>query len=390
MGSVGVKKDKVLVYFSLFLINLYYGLNGTYLLADGGFYILIAGLLIAIVQILFNGQFRIKEMLLLILLFLLFFVNYLQYGDSRILALLIVVCSLTRINKENILKFIFWERLIICGVIIILSLFAIIPSQVLVSERGARYSFGYQHPNQLMVTVIVILFLYICCYWKKITSLHFVAFFLILFLFQMFTRSQTGMIVGGVVLFFLLMYKYFGVEKLFVYLGRILPIALFVLSIFLPLTTSRFFTLFFLKGEFGTIYSNFVLNLDNALSHRLTLSRLTLINSRIGLFGSEINENVLSQFDYTTVDSGYVQTLLVFGIIGTILFIVLNMLMVNYFIKNKQFVFLITFIGISLYAFSENIYCSLQYNFILLFWSEIIFRNKIKIRGKKYKKQISE
>lgn len=218
-----------------------------------------------------------------------------------------------------------------------------------------------------MVILCMLIMMYVCLYWEKINSIHLFLFFVGIILGHIISKSNTGIIVGLIILAMLIAYKYFRIERLLELLGKYIPIVLMFLSLFLPYTLRANTDNIFLFRNFPGIalrYETILRWLDNQLSNRLTLSRMALRNTDFDLFGSRTD---VIHARYTLVDSGYIQLLLVFGIGGCVVFFILNWFMVRKMIKEKQYIYIWAFIGLSLYGFVENTLCSLAYNFILIF-----------------------
>ena len=109
-------------------------------------------------------------------------------------------------------------------------------------------------------------------------------------------------------------------------------------------------------------------SIDTMLSSRLTIANVILGHTDIGLISSKTNYEDLKLYKYLVVDSGYVQLLLVFGILGSLLFLIFHYFMVKELIKREKGIYIVAVVAMALYAFTENSFCSLKYNFTLLFF----------------------
>lgn len=362
-----IDKREMLVYAALVLVNVYYGLNETTLYFVGTDYMILGGIVLFGIHIFMFEHLNLRELIVFSAILIVFIINYIQRGDSRILVLLLTVIAVRNMELQDVLKVFFYVRLLLFILAVILNLWGSSESVVKISNRGTRYALGFSHPNQFMFLVCMLIMLYVCLYYERINGISLLLLTIALMTGYLITKSNTGLITGMIMFILLVLYKYFKMSRLLEILGKYLAFFLMFLSVFLPYTLRAsadnipFFRSF---PQFTAWYEKTLAYLDSALSSRLTLSRKTFIHTDIGLLTTNLNTTLSG---YSNVDSGYMQLLLTYGLLGTALFLILNWFMVRKLIAKKQYIYIWAFIGMSLYAFTENTFCSLAYNFTLIF-----------------------
>ncbi|MBQ8182241.1 MAG: hypothetical protein IJX77_04035 [Ruminococcus sp.] len=364
--QIEISKKNILIYIAFVLINLYYGFTDTVLNLGVNFLILIAALGITFIHIILNNRHSMGKLAVIMVLMVMFGYNYYITKDSRLLSLIVTIYGIKDLNLNNVLKITFYEK-------IITTLLVMAASFVGFGDFYAgRAVLGFSHGNLLMLTITVIILLYLCIYWNKVNGKIFALLLGIIFASFVVTGSRTGLVISTLIWAMAFCYKYFHIERLLEIGGKYLPFILMFLSVFLSLSTTRNLLGVLNKiPGFAEKFQSLVLFLDNMLSNRFELANLLMSNSEIKLLGSVRDEGALSIYQYLVVDSGYVQLLLVFGILGSLIFLILNYIMTKELIKRKQYVYLIAVVAMALYGFTENSLCSLKYNFTLLFFIQL-------------------
>ncbi|GHN53129.1 hypothetical protein ME802_09020 [Lactobacillus delbrueckii] len=77
-------------------------------------------------------------------------------------------------------------------------------------------------------------------------------------------------------------------------------------------------------------------------------------------------------YGYSVVDSGYVNLLFDFGILGFVIFIVLYILTIRRLIREQEYIYLAVLIAVFMWGFTENIFRSFGMNFTVLFWGMLL------------------
>lgn len=357
--NITIKKSNILIYCSIILTNLYYGLSDTIFQTGILTILLLVSLMLSLLHIFFTNKYQPKKLVFLAILIVIFSYNFYITKDSRILALIITIIAIRDLDLKNVLKVTFFEKLILTVSVAFLS--------IIMNVNGGRIVLGFSHGNLLMLTFVDLILLYLCIYWEKINMYKLVILLFVILLCFVITGSRTGLITSLLIWLLTIGFKCFQIKKVLNILGKFLPIVLMFLSLYLPLSVR--YGLFI--GN-GVKYREVVDAMDRMLSHRFTLTNLILEHTDIGLISSSTNYKELNVYQYLVVDSGYVQLLLVFGIVGSLIFIILHFAMVQELVRREQYIYIIAVIAMALYAFTENSWCSLKYNFTLFFFVQLL------------------
>lgn len=357
LKDIVVKKNEVLPYISFMLLNLYYGFSDTVLYSGYMIIILLTSMMLSCVYIFLRNKYNKTNLIVLAILMAIFIYNYIVSKDSRILALILTVISLKNLDIRKLLRFMLYEKIIIT--------FFVIASSFVVSAGiyESRAVLGYTHGNLMMLNLMDIMLLYLCVYWKKINFYKLLIMIGIILMCFLITESRTGLILSLAIWLLVVGLKYFKFNNILNMLAKFLPFILMALSIYLPLCF-----------RYGQLIGNnpaikrIISSIDTMLSSRLTIANVILGHTDIGLISSKTNYEDLKLYKYLVVDSGYVQLLLVFGILGSLLFLIFHYFMVKELIKREKGIYIVAVVAMALYAFTENSFCSLKYNFTLLFF----------------------
>ena len=353
--SLVVQKKHIFPYLGFMLMNLYYCINDTMFSVSFSEYFLLGAVACYLIGCLMRGRYKLKYVLVAAVFLGLYLYSYTFRHDSRILVFIITVISVIDIDLRKLLKLIFFEKLAIC-------LFT-----MAVGLGASGYTLGFIHENVFMLNVTELILLYICIYWKNMPSYAFVIILGIIFAAFYISGSRSGLVVLIVVYLLLLQVKFLPIKalKYMEITTFALPPVLFGLSILLPYILIQ-------KIKTSPEILDLVVKINELLTNRLVLSANRLVNIDVGLFTSDVNEKALKLYDYQIVDSGYVNLLVVFGILGSILFLALYAFIIHNinkldYLGRGKYVLLFAVFAISLYSFTENVFSSLKYNFTLLF-----------------------
>lgn len=192
--------------------------------------------------------------------------------------------------------------------------------------------------------------------------------FLIILTFYI-SESKTGLVLFSLSFVLYLHIKYGKIKhlKYFNKITIITPSILFLLSTSIP---------YLMSVDWFNKYPslNAIINkMDLLLTSILTLSANKLKHTEFHLLFSSTNSAQMNLYRYTVVDSGYVQLFLVFGVLGSILFLCYYTTLIYKiskmdFLGKEKYFYLLAILILCLNAFTENSLCSLKYNFTLLFF----------------------
>lgn len=235
-----------------------------------------------------------------------------------------------------------------------------------VSNKG-KLSFGYVHPNIFAQIIMIILFLRLAERGEKTKKREFIVFEIIAIIIVLLTETKTVAIVIALTPLILGFFKWNlyrnGGIKVFNFLGEI----------------SQFSVLLFTWWSARMLpYFSFLKKLDLIVTNRLFLNYYLFNKYPLKLFGQNINLHesggIYNDIQdiwgaVITCDNTYALSLLVMGIIPTVIFLLAYVLLVKKAIKIHDYTIIAISILLALYAFCEcqmvEIYSNFVYFYIL-------------------------
>lgn len=113
-------------------------------------------------------------------------------------------------------------------------------------------------------------------------------------------------------------------------------------------------------------YDPVLSKLNHVLSNRLYLGHEALNRYHIVLFGQEIRTSNAVGVDYFYVDSGYLYSLIGYGVLLSIVLLAMHVIMLCYSIDSNDKALFIWLVAVAIFSFSNNIWISLAMNPLLL------------------------
>ena len=110
------------------------------------------------------------------------------------------------------------------------------------------------------------------------------------------------------------------------------------------------------------------------MSWRLSLTKQALNYFGFSMIGGNIDMDSiqLDEHSYFYIDSGYTYMLLAWGVIFSIMFLVLMTIIMHYFVQIQRYDLIIAGICIALWGANEPILNLVNWNFIILFGGQAI------------------
>lgn len=308
-----------------------------------------------------------KKNLLLILFCIMSFVSSL-YGNNHdmfILAILLYIINNT--NGKKYLNILFVSQLISI-IIINISCYLGFTSNIIVYSNGIKkQSIGFVHANTFAFSVLNCQLLY---YAKNINKrktglLTTIAIILINILIYYITHSRTVLLLGILSAVFVFVYDREFIQK---YFKRIISFFMnsFV-KIILPIILVVFIYIIINFDKSNQMFNS----LNVLLSKRILLLSEALKIYPLNLFGQKVNIVSSSLINVSSstavvVDNAIIYSLLSYGIISTVLMIILYAKGIKKVIKDKNYIILMCIIMFIFTIFTEKYFIRLANNFTLL------------------------
>lgn len=349
------------VFFNLLALAKGIGLDST----DITFiFISILSVIFLVIHILYV-KFTIKQITYIALFILLGAIITLFSKKTTIFISIIAIIFAKDIPYERLFKSVFIVRSIAFIFMIVLGVSGIIDSSnsFRIGDNGEvikRYSLGFVHPNITYLNFYIIILLFIYIYYKRINIVHCSWIFLLSLILFKLTDSRTGLLSVLLSLLIVWILKSNLVKKKIV--KKLIVLTPLFCNVFSILT-----------AYYYSPNNNVIEGLNNILTGRIGLANRFLNNYKITLFGQKIVEGSNLNGAYLRIDNGYISLLLAYGIIISLIYIVLQTIILRKFISEKRYKEILLILSFAIYGITEVYIYNIFVNISLIFLSEILY-----------------
>lgn len=351
-----MKRDEIIPYLFVLLATVFYSINGAWFFSKWMQGLMYGAVIVGIVSIVYSFKSSIKSFLWLAIITLGIFFLFIQYSDTRMMLAIIGILVCYNLDKNHMLKNMLHIKMF-CFLCILLA--------------G-----GYRHINGAAVQAGVILLLYICTK-QKINLQQYIFVIAWYVFFALYTKSGSfGIcIITGILLMILCQLEVGKKICRSKVVWFIYPICMF-LNYFLVVGIGEPKIPFigdYLSNKINAIYIVVIKFLDEFMSYRLSLANYSLGKFGVSFFGGNVDYSLLdSGIGYFHLDSGYFWLLQGFGIIMTVLFLIISVILMRYFCETQKYYLIISGIVIALWSVNEDVLVGIGINFLLLYFGEAI------------------
>lgn len=306
--------------------------------------------LLAMMKVLLT-KYSKKEWIALIIFGFLGLVSYKMTGRNEILRIIVFIAACKNIDMNKALKVVFYTTLSGCMLLIVLSLSGIYGGVSLETDFGrgyvqTRYCLGLGHPNALHCMFFMLTALGLYLYNEKMKWYYYIILLLLNYGLFVLTDSNTGMLMSTCTIVGTFIMRYLrGIRKsIWIYSAGI-AVFLFCIVISVLAADSR------VAKPSNYLFDNpWVAEADNHLNGRI----------RHLYYGSENREGTTatwSLFSYPEndyyFDMGFVRLFYWYGIIPSIIYIILHVLLIWRFYKNQDGAGLVMITVFTIYTIVE-------------------------------------
>lgn len=309
-------------------------------------------------------EYALKEAVMVILLFLLGILIYLNTHEKGALFCILLVTAMKGINIKRAFQIGLVTWILSFAILFILTSLHIVDSSFKVHDklglgRIIRWSLGYAHPNVLHVSYLVLVCFVVYLLQDRFRAYWFLVLEAINIYVFMYSLSSTGFIAVTICLILALYWrirkKFCGFEKFLIQLC--MPFCL-LMSLVAPVI---------LKEPLFSLVNKIVNN-------RLVLSQWFLQNQKVKLFGVDTREIVTS---LRTMDNSYVFAYITYGVVFCILCATAYAILINRKAKEQDGVALCVILSCLIAGITEPFLFNTSFkNLSLLFVGEMIFTLK--------------
>ncbi len=312
-------------------------------------------------------RYTLAEWMILILWGSIGAISYFITERNEIIRFVIFLAACKQIQPKGLIKYTFYVILVGISSLIILSLLGIMGTISSTADFGrgiveTRYMLGIGHPNALhcMFWSIIVLFLYL--YDNTLKWWIFGILYVSNFGMYSLTHSKAGVLITIFTITISIFYHYFKVIREHIIVS--------IFNILLTITCVVFSIFIAIPGTFLTPEST----IDRMLTGRLWIARALGGTNKWELFS---NPGCTEYFDM-----GYVRMFYWYGIIPTVLIIILLCILLQHLWKNQNYMELMIILSFVLYttveAHAVSVYLARNYVLLILgtSWSNIISMGK--------------
>ena len=306
-------------------------------------------------------KYTIKKMIVFITAIVYGLVNYRVSGFTDIFILLLAAYVADQVDFNNVLKVLFWEKLVIFLSLNIFSVLGVIEMTKFSINKYLSiveaYAPGYVSPNVYGSQAGVLFLLYLSINRYKLTKLKVLLVWFLSVLVYIICRSRTELILVSVTTVLLLICNN---PKNFNKVKRILSWgypSILVLN-------------------FGLIYTFSILGYGNPImstvndvlfNGRIGLALMNLNTYGISLFGSPIDVSIVAKTNiYYALDNGYTVLVLYYGLIGLLWYSYIQIQTAKKLEKINELVLMVVLFIINIWGIYEGNMVSLGGNFMII------------------------
>lgn len=336
-----MKKLNNIFYFSYFLIifsDMYNDVS--YLKNILQFFDIISLSMIAgyiVINFIYNKKIKIKYFLYIIFLIFVLVSSFVA-NDRSLIKLAFLLMAMETIDFNQLIKKDLKIRSFLLLVLMILCVVGIVDAEVIEFRNGLpRYNFGMAHPNSFAFELTIIYFDYLYLKSLKTKKIDLMAFLLavtfIIFIY-LFVGSRTNMLV-----IMLILIGYVFKQKLNLK-NKIFNLILqnsFLIFLILSIICSYFYP------------NDLLLKLDGLFSRRLYLANYYINTYGLKILGSDIFCD-----QYFVLDNAYINLLVRFGLLTTIILSMLYVLNFKLILKHNNKMLLIIMLVLMIYGLFET------------------------------------
>lgn len=311
---------------------------------------LVAGLGVLMIKICLD-DFTKKQWCIIVVLVSIGCMIFLASGEMNPVSFIIVIFSMNKVQLEQVVKLFFWMSLISFIGIFLLCKMGVLYDDIYYFTRPgviiARHSYGFGHPNQMFLRLFIICVIYITYYGKRHSIWKLLGMIAISLLVYRSTNSRTGFLCT-IIFFTLYLFIYKGSEKIKDIVSRGM-IVIYYIMIFLSLC-------------FIFVSDSLVMQLDQLISGRITLTNSFFSTHPITLFGT--SKELTKGF---VLDNSYIYILAHYGIVFFTIYIFAIGYLLHIAYKEKQTYIILLICVLHVYAFMERVIINPMFNYCIIF-----------------------
>ncbi len=317
-------------------------------------------------------KYTLKEVMIMAIIGLYAMFIFVKTGYVTFTITILTVLGLKNVDIPDLMKKALFVRIICISVLVTASISGIVGNAVKDQfEDGLTYSYGFQSPNEFMVSIFITVALILYLNYKKLNILHFLLPIYAFYAVYRVTNSTTGFMLGVFLVFVFLCLKLFDrLGKPGYVLKKIIGAAVIPTSLLCFIGT-------FVMSVFFDVNNNFMFMLDQLITGRLKIQHQYWLNYGFSLLGKDISRAAARwdgvQINNGFLDSNYWCSFYKYGFVTEMFFIACLVFASWYFYKKKNYNLTIIINTLCLYGLMEDFLISSVMNPFLLFVAFAIY-----------------
>lgn len=311
---------------------------------------------VGLIYIILRKGYSVKQLLGITCITILLFIGYIESGMSSYFRSVLLIVAAKDIPFNKIIRTIRYTVETVLIISIVIFIMDSTPSQY----NGV--AFGYNHPNVLGGVLLIICLLWLAEYSYKIKNISLIVCFVAIGILLL-TRSRTPSLL--LLLFPIIFYSLRKSERKVRYWTIVCFISEYA-QLFL-------FAITYLSAAMLEKYI-YIQKLDLLLENRIFLNYYALVNKGIKMFGQNVSltqtgvyNNIRNLYNWSvTVDSTYMTSLIIMGLIPSAIFTVGYILSMKKCLKYRNYTLVTIGIMLAIYGFAETHVMNVYNNFIYL------------------------
>lgn len=358
MNTIHYKKSDLLGLLSISLYVIYHTLQGFHDVYMKVF--LLGGLFTSIIYIVTLKKFKKETLFLLLGLGIIIGIQFPVSYDIRMIVLFICMFVGTYIDTDDLLQWMFISKLLsfIVGTIA-----------------------GWPKANTCALHGGMLILMYMCANRKKMGWAHVGIIATATLWLYMHTSSEASLVGLGIAVVLLIYYKISYNKKFFRWklVEYVFPASLFfnLICIFTFIDKKIPIIGKWLPTQLNTVFYKVVKLIDVAMTSRITLAAASFPKFGVSLWGGNADYTILNLAEgvYYNLDSGMMWLLHGEGIILTVIFMLLNIKLMKYLKKEKEYILVIAGIVIACWAMIEDMLLIVGTNFLIALYGKALLMN---------------
>lgn len=338
----------------------------------GIFYLSALPAFLVLLKIVFLDEHDLKDLVIFFLLEVVLFAVGTSADEFLIFYFLFFIVGAQGINIDQILKVFLGVNLFVIGLAFIFSILGSVKNVIVTrsDSPALRFALGAVYPTDLASRVFFMMMAYSVLKRFKLTVPEYISYVALTLLIYIVTDTRIDLM-----LMLLLIICIFFYERLNVFLKKLSAQVLSLLSIL-------YIFLIILLGYFYSPQFGLLEKINNFLSGRLFYEHVAFENYNVPILGQFIYQNGFGGgfkvLDYFYLDSSYVRTLMMHGLVVFLLLLVLIYLLFVKFKKVELNYWIICFLLVILTSGIDQHLWNISYNFIFLaLFADLLVKKKV-------------